>query len=339
MIPYILAAVGGYLIGDSLKRNQYADGGIIYEDEAMISKPFYYEEKSDFFKAKGYKIENKFYDNIHAEFPIFNIKGGTSVSKKDALKKANSFYDFVKSAKSKEEYDMLVDEFVSKNKKEYAVGGNVSGIYDRKIEFLKYILSNTSKFNSSIKDFRPEKQAEIKKSIKNANDFIKEDSSNKKKFNQVAPTLYKNLFIVNTPIWAKISRNYKEDSNYLMQEEQIMAGGGRTDNKYNYAVYFNRMVGGSRVPVVIDIFKNKEEAEIYSGRHRTYKFQEISKLATQSEVAISNEEKRKYLKDIVHSKEKVDEFFKNKDSFYKKSYSWVMPEGYKWDNWQIVANN
>ena len=28
MLPYILAAVGGYLIGDSLKGKQYADGGM-----------------------------------------------------------------------------------------------------------------------------------------------------------------------------------------------------------------------------------------------------------------------------------------------------------------------
>ena len=29
MIPYILAAVGGYLIGDSMKAQQYADGGMM----------------------------------------------------------------------------------------------------------------------------------------------------------------------------------------------------------------------------------------------------------------------------------------------------------------------
>jgi hypothetical protein len=29
MIPYILSAVGGYLIGDSIKTDQYADGGMM----------------------------------------------------------------------------------------------------------------------------------------------------------------------------------------------------------------------------------------------------------------------------------------------------------------------
>ena len=36
MIPYILAAVGGYLIGDSLKGKLYADGGMIFKKGDML---------------------------------------------------------------------------------------------------------------------------------------------------------------------------------------------------------------------------------------------------------------------------------------------------------------
>ena len=32
MIPYILAAIGGYLIGDSMKGKQYANGGELESD-------------------------------------------------------------------------------------------------------------------------------------------------------------------------------------------------------------------------------------------------------------------------------------------------------------------
>jgi hypothetical protein len=35
MLPYILAAVGGYLIGDSMKGKQFADGGMMADGEGM----------------------------------------------------------------------------------------------------------------------------------------------------------------------------------------------------------------------------------------------------------------------------------------------------------------
>ena len=43
----------------------------------------------------------------------------------------------------------------------------------------------------------------------------------------------------------------------------------------------------------------------------------------------------KKVKEYVQSEEKVNEFFKNKDSFFKRNHSWVIPEGYEWDNWEL----
>jgi hypothetical protein len=102
-----------------------ADGGIVYESNKMVSKPYYFSSNAGLFTQKIYRIDNKFDDNryLHADFPIG--KGG--YTKKEALEKANDFYDFVKSAKSKEEYDNLSEEYISNNRKrmmgEMADGG------------------------------------------------------------------------------------------------------------------------------------------------------------------------------------------------------------------------
>ena len=45
MLPYILAAVGGYLIGDSMKGKQYARGGELKSDLSSIKKK--YEKNED----------------------------------------------------------------------------------------------------------------------------------------------------------------------------------------------------------------------------------------------------------------------------------------------------
>ena len=61
MIPYILAAVGGYLIGDSLKGKQYAErgmmakGGRVYTDEEIYE--MIHEEKP----PKGFSLSKEDY--------------------------------------------------------------------------------------------------------------------------------------------------------------------------------------------------------------------------------------------------------------------------------------
>jgi hypothetical protein len=59
MLPYILAAVGGYLIGDSIKTDQYADGGMMMakgglteSQEELISDAIASEELKEKAKKK-----------------------------------------------------------------------------------------------------------------------------------------------------------------------------------------------------------------------------------------------------------------------------------------------
>ena len=111
---------------------KFAKGGSVskgieqpsYEEGIMISKPFYSEEKSFFGLAKGYKITNQFKENITAEFIISKNLG---ISKKDALDKANAFYNFCKKAKTWEQYEDLSSEFIKEwnAKEKFAKGGMV----------------------------------------------------------------------------------------------------------------------------------------------------------------------------------------------------------------------
>lgn len=101
-----------------------AEGGIVYEPNSMVSKPYYFSSNAGLFTQKIYRIDNKFDDNryLHADFPIG--KGG--YTKKEALEKANDFYDFVKSAKSIEEYENLSEEYITNNRKrKMANGGEI----------------------------------------------------------------------------------------------------------------------------------------------------------------------------------------------------------------------
>jgi hypothetical protein len=90
----------------------------IYENGSMVSKPYYYESGSGFFTAKGYRVDNKFYDNVYASFDINSF-----MTKKEAIAKSNAFYKYVKSAKTKDEYDQLAKEFITNWSSKMAQGG------------------------------------------------------------------------------------------------------------------------------------------------------------------------------------------------------------------------
>jgi hypothetical protein len=106
---------------DKPERKMTTGGDVtpIFESGVMISKPYYFFEKG-FFTTEEYRIDNKFYNNVRASFVIAN-----GIATKDqALKKANAFYEFVKSAQSKEQYDDLSEQFIIKNRK-MAQGGSM----------------------------------------------------------------------------------------------------------------------------------------------------------------------------------------------------------------------
>jgi hypothetical protein len=106
---------------------RYAKGGsvegeVIYEPGIMISKPYYFKE-GGIFTLEGYRINNKFYDNVTSTFII--AKGIST--KAQAFKKAQAFYDFVKQAKTKESFDALTEKFISDwNKNKMEQGGKTS---------------------------------------------------------------------------------------------------------------------------------------------------------------------------------------------------------------------
>jgi len=65
MIPYILAAVGGYLIAQSRKDSQYADGGMTAKGGVEKSKLYYHKTSggAEYLcssKVKGTKDEGSF---------------------------------------------------------------------------------------------------------------------------------------------------------------------------------------------------------------------------------------------------------------------------------------
>lgn len=100
------------------------ENNVNYEDNILISKPYYYKTDG-FFKEEGYRIDNKFSENYHAVFPIF--KGG--MTKTNALKKANSFYDFVKNVKNEGQYEKLVQNFIENWNAKYFNGGSLGFYY------------------------------------------------------------------------------------------------------------------------------------------------------------------------------------------------------------------
>ena len=92
---------------------EYAQGGDVseypeYEKGINISKPFYVENDAGFMKSKEYRIISKLNNDTMAGFPIGQY---ASKTKKEALKKANAYYEHCKKAKTKEELEILGRDF------------------------------------------------------------------------------------------------------------------------------------------------------------------------------------------------------------------------------------
>jgi hypothetical protein len=131
----------------------------IFEDGVLISKPFYFEEKSFFGLSKSYKITNQWDENVTAHFIISKNLG---ISKKDALDKANAFYNFCKKSKTWEQYEKLSSEFIEDwNAKKMADGGEIENsqrmqeIINRRVEISDYI---NKKYGQSRGGNKAEKQ-------------------------------------------------------------------------------------------------------------------------------------------------------------------------------------
>jgi len=139
MLPVILAAVGGYLVYDSLKAKKFADGGTIDNDYKLNKLLKYIETKSLDKNINGFEFdkENKMGGflwrnkkmpevKIYAT-PFYNSLNGIDYEevvnsilvkaqdKKykltgDLEKDAKTYFDFVESVTKKEKFDIVADE-------------------------------------------------------------------------------------------------------------------------------------------------------------------------------------------------------------------------------------
>jgi hypothetical protein len=116
------------MYGNKVSIEKMANGGGIeepmYEKNYMVSKPYYYEEDG-FFSTKEYRLNTKFTDYSYAAMPIY--KG--IMTKKEALEKANAFYEYVKNAKTEKEYEILVEKFKNFWNSKKSDGGAVNVKY------------------------------------------------------------------------------------------------------------------------------------------------------------------------------------------------------------------
>lgn len=122
----------------------FAGGGGVdsehqYEEGVMISKPEYYKNTEGWFTSEGYAIYNKFADNWHA---FFGVAKNLKITKKDALKKANAYYDYMKGVKTEKEYDKKDEEFRQNWKKQFGVGGGVNSLLEERRSFLQELIDN-----------------------------------------------------------------------------------------------------------------------------------------------------------------------------------------------------
>lgn len=128
-----------------------------------------------------------------------------------------------------------------------------------------------------------------------------------------------------------------------------MSDGGSASDEYSisndlYVVYFTRFAHGRKISSIIYAFDNKEEAENKLAerialKEKGWKVGLASKMKVDSEVRIDDPKMQEKVNAIVHSEDKVNEYFKGSDSFYRLKWSWVLPNGYKWDNYEMVKNN
>lgn len=137
----------------------------------------------------------------------------------------------------------------------------------------------------------------------------------------------------------QVSNSYENSIVKKYKGKVKMADGGAV--KDGYVVYFGVFRGRGLNPVITEYYENKSDAEKSiedkkAKKEKGWKLKELSKMPINSEVRMSSSnENYKKVKGFLHSKEKVDEFFQGKDSFYKKDYAWVKPDGYEWDNWEL----
>lgn len=334
MLPFILAAVGGYLIGDSMKSQSFAKGGVMPKGDIKSLNGYYqsYYKGQMAGKSDLVNIENESDVKKYVESKLGKVKSVTEIYKQKnyPYNSSNPYfhdrYSVVLKDGTKFElerqygtptWDGNVDyiENITVEKK-YADGGTMEE-EDMSVQFIDY-KGKTIMFEPHYKEyFTNDIQFD---SLKDAKEYIDSGSPD--------------------PSWEKFV--YAQG---LMADGGIMAKGGSVKKDIDgYVVYFGVFRGRGLTPVITEYHEKLEDAEKSveqkkAKKEKGWKVKALDKMPVSSEVRMGRDNANyNKVKEAVHSEEKVTEFFKDKDSFYKKDYSWVIPDGYTWDNWQLKKN-
>jgi len=376
MIPFILAAVGGYLIGDSMKSQAFSDGGKISLNLSKIKNKFNipdeefekvkiaYEKTGDYSNSsnqeEGVRQINEFREKYPSQYD------DVLIYIKSEFNNPNNYEGYV-------EPEVNWDLFAPKKRKKKMNDGGVME-EDMSIQFIDY-KGKTIMFEPNFKEyFSNDIQFDSLKDAKKYIDSGSPDPSWKKfvyaqglmadggsvedrkaaivkrrteindEANKIAPR-GKKMKAADKSKMEALQKEYKDlgrEWNRLNGDyEEYAKGGSVTDG---FVVYFGVFRGRGLTPVITEYHENLEDAEKSieqkkAKKEKGWKVKALDKMPVNSEVRMGRDNPNyKKVKEVVHSEEKVTEFFKDKDSFYKKDYFWVKPEGYEWDNWQLKKN-
>jgi hypothetical protein len=127
MLPYILAAVGGYLIGDSLKGKQFADGGMMADGGIPKEKSLLHFVQNE---ASSGSIANKTKYSSYKDIDAIRIKAVEILMRDgDREYSLQAFNDLIQEAVILIEEDELTGESEGERRigMDYMAGGMEGG--------------------------------------------------------------------------------------------------------------------------------------------------------------------------------------------------------------------
>jgi len=377
MIPFILAAVGGYLIGDSMKDNQtFAKGGMVVTSIKDIPN---FKQRLDegkiTYRGLGLgKLFDRFYDLAGETGTRIKVDG------KEYFITNTEFDTFNRDSNGR-----LRIRFDAPARKGYADGGNIDSFEDyiqfegKKIDyelFWNWDLGMNGEWEWNKLEFNGEdlydsnifSESQIKQIEKNIIKKINKET-NRNYYADGGETDgddmgiqfidYKGKTIMFEPHFKEYFTNDIEFKSLAEAKKYIDAGSpdpswqkfaysqglmadGGSVNDDGYVVYFGVFRGRGLTPVITEYYENLADAEKSveekkAKKEKGWKIKPLNKMPVNSEVRMGKDNPNyDKVENTIHSEERVTEFFKGKDSFYKKDFFWVKPQGYEWDNWQLV---
>jgi hypothetical protein len=361
MIPFLLASVGGYLIGNSMKESQtFAKGGKTGEIEYIVEYEVFVNDEYDSYtdrRRKTFKDLDQainFAERVYSPVEYEITKDGEFVDSGYVNLKNKTLSKYADGGETEDD-DMGV-QFIDYKDKEIMFEPHFKKYYSNDVEFdslekVKKYIDSGSKSPSWERDaYRSEIMADGGMMadggtielyyVQDANGNVKNIS----KSYEDADRFWEKSLKFNGDIRVAIvpKEDWEKEKVSSSNIKRYAKGGAVKKDIDGYVVYFGVFrAGASLTPIIIGYYDNLTDAEKYveerkAKKEKGLKIKELYKMPINSEVRMGRDnEDYKKVKNHIHSEEKVNEFFKGKDSFYKKNYSWVKPEGYVWDNWEL----